>query len=343
VDAVISPALAAALERGRDSFNARWHLRRGARRAEGAVEEFLGVLGPNLDPAVAAVAAAAPARTDAACSALFDAALTLWTAGALGTDPDTDAGACVFQRALPALAPVLAAEPVAVAGSLGNALLELRREGIVDPAAWAADVAAVAPSVADVSSLRAAGVVLAWTRGLAHARDAALASLSALPSPLVDAIGVQCRAPSAPADEVRRRLADRWRPRGAAGAGPQRLEIVGYAGAHEAFGGPFRTPPAVRAEDGHLLAVEGERAWRIHADAFGAVLRPSAAAEAPAPARDDDAVRVTDEGEVRWKGFRCRFAELDGASSFAVAADTLAIACADSHRVRLVALVGGMP
>ena len=54
-------------------------------------------------------------------------------------------------------------------------------------------------------------------------------------------------------------------------------EVGGFRG----LGGPFLTLPRLAVDDQGLVVTEGERVWRLSADAFGATLMPLRAAPAP--------------------------------------------------------------
>ena len=345
---MISPALAAALERGRDRLNARWTVR----RPRGEPADFLDVVASNLDgvatavaAATAADAAAPPDIVDRVCEALYDAALDLWSHGRLGTAPHADPMAALFQHVFPVIPHALAAEPAETVGAFTHAVLELRREGCTETAGWVDDLAALGTLTTDLGALRAAGVVMAWRRGLAHARDTALAQFPVLPAPVVAGVAVRMGLMERSVDDVVARLSRRWHLSPATDVGRPRLAVVGYAGSFEAFGGPFARPPQVGNAGGRIVASDGVGAWTVHADDFGSVLRPTLQAPrvSSSTSSSKTETHVGADGAIVWRGLRTIFPILERATSWAEDGDTLAVACADSHRLRLVTVHGVTP
>lgn len=333
--AVISRAFAAVLERNRDRLNTRWFLS----RSRGDPADFLRVLTHNLDGAISAIEAAgcSPETVDRVCDALYAAALEHWSRGRLGTDPCTGAMAALFQRAFPQLLRVLADRPEEAVRALTHALVVLGREGCVCPSEWVGDIAAVGSVAADLDALRSIGLVMAWRRGLTHARVPALSALHHLPTPVVTAIADRMGLAERTSDRVVARLSRRWRATRESDAGPPRLAVVGFAGAFEAFGGPFARPPSLVVADGNIYAGDATGSWVVHADDFGAVLRP--VSELPHRAGGGNA-QIRADGTVTWRGLVAVLPVLARAAAWAETEDTLAVACADSHRLRLIAVQG---
>ncbi len=315
--------LHAALERGRDRYNAKFaQARRASRKVEGAA------FAEHLDALVAPIVAAVPAEAaDASTEALYDLSLDLMTRSLLGHP----AVVAVWRDLLPEVAALLAQAPRRVVASLSNAALAFD-----DPARWIAAMADIAPRCATPDELLDAGMVLAWTCGMAHWRESARAVLARLPEPLAMAavaVGRPVPLPPTLADLLAALDDPWWRP-GAPAGKPTSLALVGSAGGFRGFGGPFGAPPRVVATGGRLFAHDGEACFSLHADAFGATCqRHGTAPPAGAPAQ----AMVDAAGFVFWRGLGGRVVGLAGPSSLAATDDTLAVTLPHSHKVFLVA------
>ncbi len=322
----LSERFRAVLLAHREEWNARFE-RRGRNLEPRAFLDFLArTAGPLVD-------AAGDASAEAAARALFDLGLTGLERGLVGREE-----ASGFERALVANLPRLGrhwnAAPAPILAALGNAWHGLARE-LGEPAArsWLEELAAVAGDCATRDALLDAGLVLAWRGGLAEARDTAIARAAALDPALRKSIlGAAEIDPS-----LERRFA---RPGSTAPLAT--VSLVARVGAFLGFGGLFRVPPRVCAVDRHLLATDGDTTAEVHADVFGARLRPATwPAEALARASTgDEPPQVGAEGGIRWSGHESRFAELRGeVASVAAVPGMAAVTLADSHAVFVLGLV----
>jgi len=324
-------AFAAALAAGRDAFNARFE---AARRQGLQPEAALETLDRYVRPVVEAVA---PERAAAVLDGLYDLALDATATGALGDGARAPAVAEGWRTVLTALPAHVAVAPGRVGAAVLHALQTLDGGG-VDPAPWAARMAALGAEAPDVPALLDLGAVLAWTGGLAAYRTAALDAVPRLvPSLAARALGLPDGVDVAAAlarfrDGVWTRPADV----GAQGP-PVALQVVAVCGGFQGFGGPFALPPAVRVWGGRLVADDGLTRHVVLADAFGSAFRrvpddvPTEADAGGTPAFTIDA-----GGTVRHGSAMQAFPELAGWSSAAATADTLAVALPDSHRLVLV-------
>jgi hypothetical protein len=268
-------------------------------------------------------------------------ALELLAGGALGEAARGPLVARAWDGLLPRLLPHLAAAPRALAARISNALCNLAREGGEALAErWGECLVGVSPAAAAPLQLLEAGLVLAWRCGLAHFRDSALARWRALPAPLRRAtLGLPPEGEAPPMEALARGLEDPWfdPARPAPRAAPA---LAARVGGFRGFGGRFVRPPRLARAAGAILASDGEGTYRLHADVFGATLRPVAApavADADAGAR----ARIAADGTVSVDGTEARLPALAGAASLAAAGTTLAVALAHSHHVYVVALPGG--
>lgn len=349
----VCAALADALKRDRDAYNARFaQARRRWRRLDGGA--FAEHLADNLSPIVDAVAAVQPARVDAVVQGLYGLSLQYVARHWLGPKSRQPYLNRLWREQLPKLSSFVAQEPVAVARALTVAARSIggRSEGerarvwmkrLVEIAAAHPKDCAAFDTVLDV------GKVLAWRCGMAQYRASALAVWRGLS----DELRYQSLVLSPPDDGALLDVATRpgldaldaafanpWfhparhRP-GALRVSeevPDALSIQsvgGFAG----FGYDFHAPPRVIALGEELFAVDGERWFRIFADAFGTSLR------AVEP-RANDAPRLSDAELARlekWKSAALALEpNLGDATSAALLPSTLALTVPHSHRVFLV-------
>jgi len=322
---MISPAFAAALAAGRTVFNQRV---RDARRHYPALrtDVLRGFLEREVDGVVAAVD---PARAAAVAAAALDVALELVGRSLVGPAARAGTPAAVWRTLLPQCAHLVAAHPDTVPALLTNAAIHLDAVPGVRGAEWIALLAALAPRIATVDELRAAGQVAAWRAGAAHFRAGAIAAADALPEALALAAFGADAGTSWP--DLRARIAaDPWWTADGADVAAGR-EVGGFAG----FGGPFGAPPEVRAGADGFVVRDGARCHLLLADAYGAVLlaaRPEEFAAA-APGECDFAVAA----DVLTVGARLIPLDLP-AEGLAVCASgpLLAIASPYTHAIRVL-------
>ncbi len=269
--------------------------------------------------------------TPAVLFALFDLGVSGLAAGLVG-----EADATPFERGLvvgmPKLEALAAAAPSVVLRALGNGYARIARE--IGPRAadgWLGLVTSGAARCAERSALLDLGVVLAWRAGLAEAREVALERARGLDRRLlVEIFGT----PELESSPHRRFCAP-----GAAGPlgplaplGP--LELLGRVGGFVGFGGPFRRPPLPRVVLGRLVCTDGDVACELHADVFGARLRPAAwAYEGAMSSSDVGGARVDAAGTVQALGSTVACGDLRGAAAAAQALGMVAVTLADSHQV----------
>ena len=286
-------------------------------------DAFSGYLARTVDPIVEQVEGDVTALVEV----LFDLGLTGGRRGLIGQTEATP-----FEVALSTQLPRFPLDaPRRMVISLGNAYDRLRNALSEATAThWLtalADVATVVPNVLE------AGLILAWTHGLAEAREAALASLERLaPAVRQRLVGVE----QVDADPGRR-----FAPLDAENAlGPP--AVITRLGGFLGFGGPFASPPEVRALDGHLYATDGEVVREIFADVYGARLcrAPSATVlELLDHGVMSEGVRVTRYGTVKWGKQSAKLTDLDGANTIAAIDGLAAVTLKRSHYVFIVGRV----
>lgn len=267
----VSAPLARALAAGRSRFNARAaevrHRHPGFDDAA-----FAGFVGSALDRVVQAVDAVAPERVHAVAIAGYDMALDLVAQGLAGPGARQPWVDRVWLELAPCNAGLLAAQPQAVLGALGNAVIQLGQWPQVRVADWLQWMTALAGEVAGLAQLRALGQLLAWRAGMAHYRRGALAAANILPPAL--ALAALDADPASDWPALRDALlADPWH-------GAQNLPDSGVQiGAFSGFGGHFAQPPELRAADEGFMVRSADRHRLLLADRHGAVLLPASAAE----------------------------------------------------------------
>ncbi|WP_447765114.1 hypothetical protein [Sphingopyxis panaciterrae] len=259
----LSPVLARELAAARPRFNAQIAAARRA-RAGFDTDALSHAVRTRIDPLAVAVEAALPDRVAAVVDAAFALNLTLVDHALAGERRALIDGVWI-EAAVP-LAAVVAERPEPVLAMLTNAVLTLASTPGARPDEWIARMAALGPLVT-ADTLAVAGQIAAWRSGMAHYRAAAIAAADSLPDTLaLAAVGATGSWP-----EVRARLAaDRWwSPDSPVDAGTR---FGGFAG----FGGPFDTPPEVRAGAQGFFVRSGDRSGLLIADAWGATLHPAA-------------------------------------------------------------------
>lgn len=331
----ITGALSGALERGRDRFNAKFAEARvtGLRVEPDELTEHLAhVVAPIVD----AVAIAVPEKVDAVTSALFDLSLELLSREYLGHGgPIED----VWRRLLPDIPTALAAAPRRVAGAMSNAAHQLAHATGARADAWLREMDSMGALFRTADEILAAGQVVAWRAGMAHLRQAALASIPSLrPELATAALGIDYNAdvhmvlerlrvdPWADPSAVARREPPENRPR-----------IRARVGAFRGFGGLFHTPPSVILVDRHFLVGDDEATWLLFADVFGATFTRTGNVDVAEDVYDPDPeLRLTESGTVHVGGNMVRLEQLAGASSWASNGDTLVATLPLSHAVWIV-------
>jgi hypothetical protein len=267
---MLSQPFAAILAAGRNQFNQRVSDAR-RRHALFDAQAFAAFLQTCVDPVVRAVAASDAARASATALAAYDLALDV-----VGTGTRSALVASVWRELAPTYARLIGRQPGAVLGLLSNAALYLESIPHARGAEWLGIMVAMSSHIDTMEQLQGAGQMVAWRCGVAHFRDGALAAGARLPEPLaLAALGGEAALSWA---ALRARLiADPWwRPDGPA---PARVEIGAFTG----LGGHFGVPPEVHAHPHGFTARCGDAYHLLVADAFGAVLHPSDAAEHGAP------------------------------------------------------------
>ncbi|WP_232150849.1 hypothetical protein [Stenotrophomonas sp. SY1] len=234
---------------------------------------FNGFITQTLDPVCVAVAAIDGSATPLVAETGFSIGLELVAQGLAGPGarmPWVDAA--WQQLAVPAAA-LVAQAPLETLGALSNAVVRLDGVAGTRVPEWIAMMQPLVACCDTPEALRTVGALCAWQAGMAPLRQAALLQAAGLPKALLAAaLGVD-EAQGAAAHE--RALGERWWNPRAGGIDPQGWTLGGFTG----LGGPFPTPPEVRASDTGFIVRSGERHFLLMADGCGGVVLPASATE----------------------------------------------------------------
>jgi len=265
--------LAEALARDRERYNSLFAYRSRSGRAIDPAAFAEHVCGP-LDSSVRAAAPAAGDRIGEVVDALYVVSLDLFSHGCLGPSARTLAIELVWETLFPRIGRVLAAAPQKVAAGVFNAVYNIA--SIDDSASWrwVERMTETGPACDSADVFLAAGRVMAWTCGMAHYRESALATWEGLPDPIKRTVLGLPEDDGRSIKELHGGLRDPWwdprRPEADPAPG---LAVAACAGGFRGFGKLFVTPPLVRVRGGVILAADNEGCWTLHADVFGATFQ----------------------------------------------------------------------
>lgn len=305
----LSPVLARELATARSRFNAQVAAARRARSGfdTGALNDAVRT---RVDPLAVAVEAVAPDRTAAVIEAAFTLTVALVDQGMVGARRALIDRA--WTQAAVALASAVAERPSPVLAMLSNAVLTLAATPGARPDEWIARMTALGSSVT-ADTMGAVGQVVAWRSGMAHYRQGALACADALP----ERLALMSIGATGSWRKIRAALAASrwWTPE-------PRTDVSIRFGGFVGFGGPFESPPEVRAGSEGFVVRAGRRIGLLVADIWGATLHPSSEDEfdqaTPSVAARVAVVGFPDQGVMA-----------------AVAGESVALASPYSHFIRV--------
>lgn len=325
---MISSAFGAALAANRDSFNAR--MRDARRRAPALSSESFGMfLQGSVAPLVDAVAACQPQRVAAVVDAAYDAALALAVRKLVGAGARSQVLAEAWASTFLAFAPLIAAHPTQILGMLSNAIVYLETVGGTRPRQWMAEMAALAPRIADAAHLAALGQIVAWRAGAAHFRDGAIAAADTLPASL--ALAALCAPDGVELKALLLQMIDDPWWRGVDEHARDERELGEFTG----FGGAFGTPPQVRATQDGFVVRAADRFFFLVVDAYGAVLQPAGPDDFDG-ADQGAAAHLVDGGALHVGARRIGFDLPAAGLATCVNRTTLAIVSPYTHAIRLL-------
>lgn len=272
-------------------------------------------------------------QVDAAGEALFALSCESFASGLLGETARYPLVEQIWESVLPHL--VRLVDLRSTVAQLSNAAVRISQEGPQAGAAWIAGLVRVAPHCRTADEVMRCSSVAAWGSGLAQYRESALGIWESLPNEL-KGIVLGSHFAGISVATLERNLQDRWADPAAKGEGC--LEIVARAGAFRGFGGQFLAPPQVASDGQRLLVHDYGSTYALCADFFGATFLRVPDNSLGTLSEGDGKWSVSPRGEVHCAGYAAMFPELDGWTSHAATADTLALTFADSHRLALVAV-----
>jgi hypothetical protein len=349
MDRLISGAFTRRLEYHRARFNARFaEARRFQPRLDS--EMFKEHLRSTVAPIVEAADRAASEKTEIVVEVLYDLSLDLLGKEFLGPNSRYPFIVDGWRSLLPRLPRFVAESPRAFVGSVTNALYNLSITPGARPGEWAASLLKLAEVCPDAPTLLKAAQVAAWRAGLAHYRLPALKLCRELPPTVAfTALDLAPQANHPPLGSLIDLLkADPWlRPESNLQSPISNLQIVSRVGAFRGFGGLFLTPPKVTSTpEGQFVVWDGDQAWLLTADLFGATLHRMDSAARPEKGQPCSHFQIDPTGRVSKIPVRRQkltqsqtFSELAGFTTATDNSTTLAVTTPLSHAVYLIALV----
>lgn len=327
--------MAEELERGRESFNARFA---SAKALYPALDEayFADHLRQTVAPIIEAVNIVRPERTGAALDALYDVSLDLLARDMLGRATRYPEITEAWRTLLPKMAGPLADNPRQIASGVSNAVYNVARDAGDGYRAWIDAMARAAPHLREWSAFSRAGVVLAWRLGMAHYREGALAAIEELPDNL--AFGLLAADSKMGRSALMEALRDPWWNPSEPG-GRRSLSITRRVGGFAGFGGPFVTPPEVIAVDGVLHAFDSESCWVLFSDCYGSSFKRYGGDLPKGEPENRADFQIDANGSVVMGGARASLPQLADWASYASTEWTLAVSLPRSHYIYLVAAV----
>jgi hypothetical protein len=263
----ISPAFTSILRERRHAYNYRWSETRSRfphLTSDDAASFFVNDLAPLID--VLDASSVQADQLELLCDIAVDVGLRATGLRLLGVNASQPWVTELWRSAFPALAHLIAANPLAIITEMSHATAQFSAHGASRPQQWLRLLTALGPQAADLEQLRLLGKVIAWRSGLAHYRTGALAAADGLPPALVE------RALEIPAGQswssLRVALQEsKW---------PSSLvsdtALLTKVGSFRGFGGEFLEPPMLATGHNDLIARSGGDAWLVSADVFGSTL-----------------------------------------------------------------------
>ena len=325
--------LAVALAAGRDRYNALFEAARTRHDAlDGA--DVLAVLAETVAPLVDE--ATASSVLDAIYPMVLDGVGRAWI-GPSVRQPEVGAA---WSIALAGCRRQIEPEPSRLAVALLKALRTLSDTTGAQPLRWAQRLADLSELADSTDALLDAGAVLAWREGLVRIRTAALRASSRLdPTLALAALGVDTsHTPAELMTALGQLEANPWLTPEEAFEPPRpggELAIQAVCGGFRGFDGPFLAPPTLAASTSGIVASDGDRWFRLHADVFGIAFERIS--DFNAGSTPEDRPQIRSDGVVRWGEQSTWFDELANAPCAASTATTLAVVIPTSHRIALIA------
>jgi hypothetical protein len=266
----LSPSMAEVLASQRDDFNVRIAIIR-SRAPAFDTSHFAAFLERQADPLICAVSERFPGATRLCVSAFFDMGAELVLHALAGPGARITIVNRIWTSVAPLFIPLIARDPINTLGALSNAAAQLSRTDGVDLDTWTALLMACAPKAESARDLKYGAMLAAWRAGASHLRSGSLEIAQTLPPHLA------CAAIGEDGDDwsalqQRFKQSRWWRP--------DENVVPGHTvGAFSGFGGPFETPPQVKACTDGFLVFSHQRFFFLIADAYGATLHAASQEE----------------------------------------------------------------
>jgi hypothetical protein len=263
----LSPAFTSILRERRHAYNYRWSEARSRfphLTSEDAASFFVNDLAPLID--ALAASAVQPDQLELLCDIAVDVGSRATGLRLLGVNASQPWVTELWRNTFPALAHLIAANPLAVITEMSHATAQFSTHGASRPQQWLRLLTALGPQAADLEQLRLLGKVIAWRSGLAHYRTGALTAADHLPPSLVEP-ALEIHAGQS-WSTLRVALQESKWPASLVGD----TALLTKVGSFRGFGGVFLEPPMLATHDNDLIARSGGDAWLVSADVFGSTL-----------------------------------------------------------------------
>ena len=230
---------------------------------------FTAFLEAQADPLLNSVLAQNNAAGSTVMGAIFDAAITLTEHSWTGQSPRAQIVRQLWSDVLPQFAPVIAAQPRSTIAALSNAAVKVSQETGLRADQWVALLRDFGGKIETLEDLRHLIVICSWRAGMAHLRDVALAAAAHLPPPLA------CGATGAGSEKDWADTAQKFKQHTWWSPGTSHVYTQHRIGAFTGFDGDFAAPPKVTVIEDSFAVSDGAKSFSLHADCYGASLRPA--------------------------------------------------------------------
>ena len=349
---MISDALAGILRSGRAEFNRQFAEARRLRPDldAAAFQEFMRT---TVDEIAGMIESSASSSLSSVITAAYEIGLELVGQKLAGPGARTSVIEQGWKRLAPQIAPLIAAAPARILGSISNALHNLSSTPGARPMEWLDTMVRLGPKLLsvgesptsgpggasipasrEIESFLRLGQLAAWKAGMAHFRKGAIAAADELPEDIVLA-ALGARQGSDWATIRKGLLASPWFDPESDGEAAKNGEPV-FAGAFRGYGGLFIDPPRVAAAGDDFLVRSGDESWLLTADRYGATFHRATISEfeAASCARREEA--KVEQGIAVWKNRKIEVPEMGNPTSVAANETTVALTSGLTHAVMLI-------
>ncbi|MFC1857592.1 hypothetical protein ACFL9U_06125, partial [Thermodesulfobacteriota bacterium] len=248
--------------------------------------------------------------------------------------------AWLWEKLLPNMAHLIAAAPRRLVSSISNALYNLTAQKGSHEGQWLKTMVPIVRLCRSPDIYLEAGKVAAWRCGMAQYRLGALEACDTLPPEIFAHIFGLAPALNEEHKQIilKKLSANPWYdpvldPREINLA----LEIVRVAGGFRGSGGPFESPPQVKADKDRIFLFDETYYWQLHADIFGTYLHRAGKGLPEGQSSVNPSFQIDKKGMIKKDNFVGYYQELGHWASTAATADTLVVCLPCSHYIYLVA------